>query len=86
MSDQDFLRNDPFANPAWSAGKAGVQCCFCAEGIEPRGADPVSVIIPAADRGNQELWAHVRCLRAAVHPSTPLAVFDDDGDEGGRGE
>lgn len=72
----DFLSADPFANPSWSAGTNGVQCCFCAAGIEPRGADPVSLIIPIADGGVQELWAHARCLRAAMHPSTPLPVCD----------
>lgn len=72
------LAADPFANPSWSAGTSGVQCCFCALGIEPQGVDPVSLIIPVVDGGAQELWTHVRCLRAALHPSTPLAVFEDE--------
>lgn len=72
------LMTDPWANPSWSAGTNGVQCCFCAAGIEPHGAEPVSLIIPIADGGAQELWAHARCLRAAMHPSVPLAVFEDE--------
>lgn len=66
---------DPFANPSWSAGTNGVQRCLCAAGIEPRCVDPLNIIIPVADAAAQELWAHVQCLRTAVHPSTPLAIF-----------
>ena len=55
------------------------QCCFCTLQIESTTVDPVRLTISAAtDSGEQELFAHQKCLRKAVHPSVPLLV-DDDG-------
>jgi hypothetical protein len=53
------------------------QCCFCGAKIESAGA--VSLIIPLEDGGSQQLWAHATCLRASLHESVPLAIFEDDG-------
>jgi hypothetical protein len=53
------------------------QCCFCAGAIPEGTTDPEIIVIRLDDGGAQELFAHAKCLRAVVHPSTRLAVPDE---------
>lgn len=52
-------------------------CCFCNGSIERKQADPVLLELPLDDGGTQALYAHLACLRAALHPSVPIAIFND---------
>jgi hypothetical protein len=62
---------------AGSETPSGTQCCFCGAGIVPAGSDPVVLTLPVTGGGTQALYAHLKCLRAALHPSVPLGVFED---------
>jgi len=53
------------------------QCCFCAGPLPEGTTDPEVLVFQLDDGGTQELFAHAKCLRAVVHPSTPLAVPDE---------
>jgi hypothetical protein len=53
-------------------------CCFCGEAIVNKKPDPVQIVIPIPDGGNQELFAHIECLRNHLHNSVPLGIFDDN--------
>ena len=54
------------------------QCCFCGETITSTPPDPIVLTLDVEGGGTQDLYAHARCLRSALHPSVPLAVFDDE--------
>jgi hypothetical protein len=58
-------------------------CCFCGQTIKGHHADPVLLEIPLTPEGTQALYAHLTCLRRALHPSVPLGVFDDQGEVDG---
>ena len=63
------------------AGAHRFMCCFCGESIEPRTPDPVGMLIPLRDGGSQELWCHLVCVQRVLHPSIPLAIFEEEEDE-----
>ena len=54
------------------------QCCFCGLTIVRAAGDPVSLSLEVEDGGVQGLFAHEKCLRAALHPSVPLLTADGD--------
>lgn len=62
-------------------------CCFCMEGGEFAGDEPIEVKLAGQqDKGYQTFWAHLQCLRRAIHPNAQLEVpfgpeWDYDEDE-----
>ena len=50
------------------------QCCFCGRGIQVGRVDPILVTIVLEDDAEQDLYCHLRCLRARLHSSVPLAL------------
>jgi len=61
----------------------GIQCCFCAKGIENGGLDPGTLIYVAnheckeSEQQTQQFFCHAKCLRATLHSKTPLYVLED---------
>lgn len=53
-------------------------CCFCGE-YAPTGSDDFfSLLVRLPDDASQELWAHGKCLRRAVHPSVPMLLSEEE--------
>ena len=51
------------------------QCCFCGQSVAYDAPDPCRLLVTAWDEmDQQELYAHVSCLKVAVHRSVPLLV------------
>ena len=47
-------------------------CCFCGQSLPH--ADAVELVVSSQEMGDerQKLFAHKKCLSAALHPSIPL--------------
>ena len=57
-------------------------CCFCGKAIPNEGHEPIQIWARGQqDGGDQGLWAHLECFKAALHPSIPIGVALDDGEE-----
>jgi hypothetical protein len=67
------------ANEHGGEGSFRVACAFCTQTVTPVGDDPLEVFVRGAlTDGEQGLYAHAECLRAAVHPSVPLLTEPED--------
>jgi len=56
----------------------GYQCCFCGQSIIQLALDPVLLAIHLPEGGAQQIYSHAECLRTRLHPSVPVALFDED--------
>lgn len=54
------------------------QCCFCGLTILEKRPDPVSLTVRLEDDAEQGLFCHWSCLKAAVHQSVPLYVWENE--------
>lgn len=58
-------------------------CCFCFEAGQAEGDEPIEVfVVGQRDEEGQTFYAHLECVRRAIHPKAGLEVpFDRDDDE-----
>jgi hypothetical protein len=53
-------------------------CCFCGEYAEMDIPDFFMLIVCLNEEASQNLWAHGKCLRDAVHPTIPMVPPEDE--------
>jgi hypothetical protein len=51
-------------------------CCFCGEGIPETRYEPVEINLSLGPESSQQLYAHLACLRRALHPNAILGIPD----------
>ena len=53
------------------------QCCLCGQSILEHALDPVLLAIHLPEGGAQQIYSHAECLKTRLHPSVPVALFDE---------